>query len=47
MIETERANAAVGGVPPEEKLRSKEIWRSLLFLVCPITCDGASGTSRV
>ncbi|KAJ6567179.1 cyclin-dependent protein kinase inhibitor [Mycena vulgaris] len=32
-IETERAKAAVGGIPPGEKLRAKEIWRSLLFLV--------------
>ncbi|CAL1701371.1 unnamed protein product [Somion occarium] len=33
LFETERANAAVGGVPPEEKLRDREIWRSLLFLI--------------
>ncbi|KAH9482953.1 Peroxisome assembly protein 12 [Psilocybe cubensis] len=32
-IETERAKAAVGGIPSGEKLRSQEIWRSLLFLV--------------
>ncbi|KAJ7228963.1 cyclin-dependent protein kinase inhibitor [Mycena pura] len=32
-IETERAQAAVGGIPPGEKLRGQEIWRSLLFLV--------------
>ncbi|KAJ6539036.1 cyclin-dependent protein kinase inhibitor [Mycena capillaripes] len=32
-IETERAKAAVGGIPPGESLRSEEIWRSLLFLV--------------
>lgn len=32
-IETERAKAAVGGVPAEEKLRGQEINRSLLFLV--------------
>ncbi|KAJ7499234.1 cyclin-dependent protein kinase inhibitor [Mycena latifolia] len=32
-IETERAKAAVGGIPPGENLRDKEIWRSLLFLV--------------
>ncbi|KAJ7067971.1 Pex12 amino terminal region-domain-containing protein [Mycena amicta] len=32
-IETERAQAAVGGIPPGEKLRNQEIWRSLLFLV--------------
>ncbi|TCD67693.1 ubiquitin-protein ligase peroxin 12 [Steccherinum ochraceum] len=30
---TERANAAVGGVPVQEKLRSREITRSLIFLV--------------
>ncbi len=33
IFETERARAAVGGVPAEEKLRSREIWGSLLFLV--------------
>lgn len=33
IFETERATAAVGGVPPEEKLGSREIWGSLLFLV--------------
>lgn len=32
-IETERARAAVGGIPATEKLRNREIWRSLLFLV--------------
>ncbi|PPR02469.1 hypothetical protein CVT24_002018 [Panaeolus cyanescens] len=32
-IETERAVAAVGGIPAGEKLRGREIWRSLLFLV--------------
>ncbi|KAF7355038.1 Ankyrin repeat protein nuc-2 [Mycena sanguinolenta] len=32
-IETERVKAAVGGIPPGEKLRAQEIWRSLLFLV--------------
>ncbi|KAG5716083.1 Ankyrin repeat protein nuc-2 [Termitomyces sp. T112] len=32
-IETSRAKAAVGGVPPGEALGSREIWRSLLFLV--------------
>ncbi|KAF9224312.1 hypothetical protein BS17DRAFT_779627 [Gyrodon lividus] len=32
-IPTERATAAVGGVPAGEKLRSREIWRSLFFLV--------------
>ena len=33
VFETERAKAAVGGMPPEEKLRDREIWRSLVFLV--------------
>ncbi|KAI0310671.1 Pex12 amino terminal region-domain-containing protein [Amylostereum chailletii] len=33
LFETERARAAVGGVPPEERLRTREIWRSLVFLV--------------
>lgn len=33
IFETERTRAAVGGVPAEEKLRSREIWGSLLFLV--------------
>ena len=33
LIETERAKAAVGGVPEEEQLGSKELRRSLLFLV--------------
>lgn len=33
LIETERANAAVGGVPQEEQLGPKELRRSLLFLV--------------
>lgn len=32
-IETDRAKAAVGGIPAREKLRSREIWRSLVFLV--------------
>ena len=32
-IETERAKAAVGGVPIGEKLRPQEIKQSLLFLV--------------
>jgi hypothetical protein len=32
-IETERAKAAVGGIPVKEKLRSREVWRSLVFLV--------------
>ncbi|KAH9045748.1 cyclin-dependent protein kinase inhibitor [Lactarius pseudohatsudake] len=33
LIETERARAAVGGVPVEEKLRDREVWRSLIILV--------------
>jgi len=33
LIETERARAAVGGIPAEEKLGAREIRRSLLFLV--------------
>jgi hypothetical protein len=33
LIKTERANAAVGSVPAEERLHPKEIWRSLIFLV--------------
>jgi len=33
LFATERAAAAVGGVPAQEKLRSKEITRSLIFLV--------------
>ncbi|CAK5276058.1 unnamed protein product [Mycena citricolor] len=32
-IETERAQAAVGGIPLAEKLRSQEVWRSLIILV--------------
>ncbi|KAF9482027.1 hypothetical protein BDN70DRAFT_802327 [Pholiota conissans] len=32
-IETDRASAAVGGIPAGEALRRHEIWRSLLFLV--------------
>ncbi|EGO01590.1 hypothetical protein SERLA73DRAFT_48482 [Serpula lacrymans var. lacrymans S7.3] len=32
-IELDRARAAVGGVPAGEKLRSREIWRSLFFLI--------------
>jgi hypothetical protein len=32
-VETERARAAVGGVPIEEKLRDREVWRSLIVLV--------------
>ncbi|KAI0755453.1 cyclin-dependent protein kinase inhibitor [Irpex lacteus] len=33
LFETERAHAVVGGVPAEEKLRGREIWRSMIFLV--------------
>lgn len=33
LIETERAKAAVGGVPEEQQLGPKELRRSLLFLV--------------
>jgi hypothetical protein len=33
-IKTNRAQAAVGGVPSGEALRKQEIWRSLVFLVC-------------
>ncbi|KAJ7179427.1 cyclin-dependent protein kinase inhibitor [Mycena filopes] len=32
-IETVRAKAAVGGIPPGENLRAQEIWRSLIVLV--------------
>jgi hypothetical protein len=32
-IETERAQAAVGGVALEEKLGDREVWRSLVILV--------------
>ncbi|CAA7260260.1 unnamed protein product [Cyclocybe aegerita] len=32
-VETERATAAVGGIPAGESLRNREIWRSLFFLV--------------
>ncbi|KAF8640081.1 hypothetical protein AX17_001321 [Amanita inopinata Kibby_2008] len=32
-IQTDRATAAVGGIPAGEKLRNQEIWRSLLFLI--------------
>jgi len=32
-IETERARAAVGGIPVEEKLKDREVWRSLIVLV--------------
>jgi hypothetical protein len=32
-VETVRAQAAVGGIPPEEKLQNRDIQRSLLFLV--------------
>lgn len=34
LFETERARTAVGTVLAEEKLRSREIGRSLLTLVC-------------
>jgi hypothetical protein len=37
-IETERAQAAVGGVPVEEKLRGREVWRSLVVLVRSFGC---------
>ncbi|KAI0750892.1 cyclin-dependent protein kinase inhibitor [Daedaleopsis nitida] len=33
LFKTDRARSAVGGVFAEEKLRDREIWRSLLFLV--------------
>ncbi|EKM59344.1 uncharacterized protein PHACADRAFT_86095 [Phanerochaete carnosa HHB-10118-sp] len=33
LFETERARAAVGGVLNEERLRDKEVWRSMLFLI--------------
>ena len=33
MFETERARAAVGGALPEEKLRDREVWRSIMFSV--------------
>ncbi|KAA1465995.1 hypothetical protein DENSPDRAFT_767607 [Dentipellis sp. KUC8613] len=33
LFETKRARAAMGGIPPEEKLRSREIWRSLSLIV--------------
>ena len=33
LFKTDRARSAVGGVFPEEKLRDREIWRSLLLLV--------------
>ncbi|KZT71595.1 hypothetical protein DAEQUDRAFT_665922 [Daedalea quercina L-15889] len=33
LFETERAKAAVPGVLPEERLRDREVWRSLIFLV--------------
>ncbi|KAJ7047678.1 cyclin-dependent protein kinase inhibitor [Mycena alexandri] len=32
-IDTERAKAAVGGIPAGETLRAQEIWRSLILLV--------------
>ena len=38
-ISTDRAAAAVRGTPAAEKLRSREIWQSLFFLVCPpVSC---------
>jgi hypothetical protein len=40
-IETERARAAVGGVPVEEELRDREVWRSLIILVRSINIDNA------
>ena len=33
LFKMERARSAVGGVFPEEKLRNREMWRSLFFLV--------------
>ncbi|KAH9899788.1 cyclin-dependent protein kinase inhibitor [Cubamyces lactineus] len=33
LFKTDRARSAAGGIFPEEKLREREIWRSLLFLV--------------
>ncbi|KAI9000930.1 Pex12 amino terminal region-domain-containing protein [Trametes punicea] len=33
LFKTDRARSASGGVFPEEKLRDREIWRSLIFLV--------------
>ncbi|PCH41254.1 hypothetical protein WOLCODRAFT_137274 [Wolfiporia cocos MD-104 SS10] len=33
LFEKERAKAAVPGVLPEERLRDKDIWRSLVFLI--------------
>lgn len=33
IFETERAQAAVGSVPAGEKLRGREVWRSMMFLV--------------
>ena len=39
-IPTPRAAAAVRGAPVAEKLRAREIWESLFFLVCPLVlCD--------
>ena len=33
LFKTERARSAAGGVFPEERMREREIWRSLVFLV--------------
>jgi peroxin-12 len=38
IIEPERAKAAIGGVFPEERLRRREIRKSLVFLVSSPTC---------
>lgn len=39
-ISTDRTTAAVRGAPVAERLRSREIWQSLFFLVCPlVSCD--------
>jgi hypothetical protein len=32
-IETERARVAVQSIPAEEKLKDREVWRSLIVLV--------------
>ena len=40
LFETDRAKAAVPGVLPEERLRNREIWRSLIFLVSRIVPTG-------
>lgn len=42
-ISTDRATAAVRGAPAAEKLRARETWQSLFFLVCSlISCDTIS-----